>query len=207
MTPTPNQNAQQRRQTRHLVGKIGLITAAAFAFCFALVPLYNIACEQIFGIRPDGQAVDVRGLDLNRVDTSRTVTVQFDATVNSELDWEFGPELPEIQVHPGQVVEAWYLATNITGDAIVGNATYDVVPKRAIPFFSKTECFCFTEQMLGPGETRRMPVRFFVAPDLPERVNTVTLSYTFYNNEAATRREQARLAEHQAAAAQSDSRG
>src|SRR5690554_7148986 len=128
---------EQRRQTRRLVGKIGLITVAAFAFCFALVPLYNIACEQIFGIRPDGQAVDVRGLDLNRVDTSRTVTVQFDATVNSELDWEFGPELPEIQVHPGQVIEAWYLATNITGDPIVGNATYDVVPKRAIPYFSK----------------------------------------------------------------------
>lgn len=185
--------SERARENRRLVAKIGVITLASFAFCFALVPLYNIACEQIFGIRVTDGPVGGAAVAANEIDTSRTVTVQFDATVHSGLNWRFTPELAEMRVHPGETIEAWYVASNPGGEPIVGNATYDVSPKQAIPYFGKTECFCFTEQLLAAGETRRMPVRFFVRPDLPAGVSTVTLSYTFYNNEAATRREQAHV--------------
>jgi len=190
MTVVHDRGADNRR----LLRKIALVTLGAFAFCFALVPLYRIACEQVFGIRMDGRPVDAGGVDALVVDTSRTIKVQFDATVNSELDWRFAPDQVEIEVHPGQVVDAWYTASNVTDGVIVGQAVPSIAPAEASAFFAKTECFCFTEQLLGPHETRRMPLRFFVAPDLPANVRTLTLSYTFYNNEAATRREQALLA-------------
>ena len=192
MTPQP---ASQRGENRRLFGKIALVTAGAFAFCFALVPLYRIACEQVFGIRmSDSGAVSV-GANALAVDLERTVRVQFDASIHNESEWQFVPDQVEMQVHPGQMLEAWYTATNLTGDTLVAQAVPDVVPKRGLPYFNKTECFCFTEQLFQPGETRRMPVRFFISPDLPAEVRTMTLSYAFYNNEHATRREQARLAD------------
>lgn len=187
--------ASVARENRRLLGKIALVTAGAFAFCFALVPLYRIACEQVFGIRlSDGGVVAPGGVDALSVDETRTIRVQFDASVHNERDWRFVPDQAEIQIHPGQLLEVWYTATNLTGDTLVAQAVPDVAPKRGLPYFNKTECFCFTEQLFNPGETRRMPVRFFVSPDLPAEVRTLTLSYAFYNNEHATRREQARLA-------------
>jgi cytochrome c oxidase assembly protein subunit 11 len=185
--------ASRHHENRRLLRRIGWVTAGAFAFCFALVPLYRIACEQL-GIRIDGDAVAASGVATLKVDASRTVTVQFDSTVNALADWRFAPDQLEMQVHPGQVVEAWYTASNLTDDTLVAQAVPDVLPRRANPYFGKTECFCFTEQLFAPRETRRMPVRFFVAPDLPDDVKTVMLTYTFYNNENASRREQARLA-------------
>lgn len=187
-------SSEQAAETRRLGFKIAAITAGSFVFAFSLVPLYRIACEQVFGIRMDGRPIGPDGVAALVVDESRTVTVEFDSTVHAELDWQFQPEAVTMRVHPGEVAEAWYVARNTTGEAIVGNAVPSVAPAIANGYFSKTECFCFTEQLLGPGEERRMPVRFFVAPDLPGNVHTVTLSYTFYNNEAATRREQARMA-------------
>ncbi len=197
-----NGDQGQVRETRRLLLKIAAITGGAFLFAFSLVPLYRIACEQVFGIRLDGRPVGDAGVAALVVDESRSITVHFDSTVHAELDWQFEPELQQMQVHPGQVVEAWYVARNITGDAVVGNAVPSVAPPIASGYFSKTECFCFTEQLLGPGEERRMPVRFFVATDLPQNVRTVTLSYTFYNNEAATRREHARMAQQSAQASE-----
>lgn len=181
-------------ENRRLLRKIVLVTAGAFVFCFAMVPLYRIACEQVLGIRLDGRPVGADGVSALVVDESRTITVQFDATIHDPTDWRFTPDQVQMQVHPGQVVEAWYTASNLTGERLVAHAVPDVAPRPANPFFSKTECFCFTEQLFEPNETRRMPVRFFIAPDLPANVRTVTLSYTFYNNELATRREQARVA-------------
>lgn len=187
--------ADRGTDNRRLLRKLGLVTLGAFAFCFALVPLYRIACEQVFGIRLDGRPVDAATGQALVVDTSRSVRVQFDATIHNEREWRFGPEQVELTVHPGETVEAWYVASNLTGDTLVGHAVPDVLPRPANPYFAKTECFCFTEQKFAPGETRRMPVRFFVSPDLPANVNTLTLTYTFYNNEQATRREQAALAQ------------
>ena len=93
-----------------------------------------------------------------------------------------------MKVHPGQLTQAWFDATNNAGNAIVGNAVPSIAPNQASLYFTKTECFCFTEQTLGPGESRRMPVKFIVDPKMPADIDTLTLSYTFFNNELATRK-------------------
>ena len=160
------------------------VSLAAFAFTFSLVPLYRIACEKVFGIRleqgPGQQAANAAAK------VARTVTVQFDGGVNSKLPWAFHPEQMTMQVVPGEVNEALYFARNDSKNAIVGSAVPSVAPARASGYFTKTECFCFTAQTLQPGESRDMPVRFIVDQDLPADVKTITLSYTFFKNDAMT---------------------
>ncbi|HEU0152729.1 MAG TPA: cytochrome c oxidase assembly protein [Arenimonas sp.] len=167
---------------------IALVSALSFVGAFSMVPLYQIACEKVFGIKleqgPAGEQ-HVAGL---AVDESRTITVEFDGTVNSKLPWAFKPQVLSMQVHPGRSYEANYIARNTSDHAIVGNAAPSVAPSTASTYFNKTECFCFTEQMLQAGEERLMPVRFVVDPDLPAHVSTITLSYTFFSNEPATAR-------------------
>ena len=160
------------------------VALAAFAFTFALVPLYRIACEKVFGVRLEKGPVSAA--DKERDGGGRWVTVEFDGGVNSKLPWAFHPEQLTMRVHPGQQYEAKYFARNTGTRAIVGNAVPSIAPARASGYFSKTECFCFTAQALAAGESRDMPVRFIVDPALPADVNTITLSYTFYKNEAQT---------------------
>ncbi len=167
---------------------IAVVSLLSFVGTFALVPLYYIACEKVFGIKlENGPAGETRVAGM-AVDTARTITVEFDGTVNSKLPWEFKPQQLSMQVHPGQLYEANYTARNTSDHAIVGNAAPSVAPSTASTFFNKTECFCFTEQLLQAGEERLMPVRFIVDPDLPAHITTVTLSYTFFSNEPATAR-------------------
>ena len=175
-------NAPQKKTMG--IGKMVGVALAAFAFTFALVPLYRIACEKVFGVRLEKQAVEAPVGGKAQVD--RTVTVVFDGGVNSKLPWDFKPEQTTMQVHPGQQYEAKYFARNTSARAIVGNAVPSVAPARASGYFSKTECFCFTAQTLEAGEGRDMPVRFIVDPALPDDVNTITLSYTFFKNDALT---------------------
>ena len=159
------------------------VSLAAFVFTFSLVPLYRIACEKVFGIRLEqgpGQAASATAK------VARTVTVQFDGGVNSKLPWAFHPEQMTMQVVPGEVNEALYFARNDSQNAIVGSAVPSVAPARASGYFTTTECFCFTAQTLQPGESRDMPVRFIVDQDLPADVKTITLSYTFFKNDAMT---------------------
>jgi cytochrome c oxidase assembly protein subunit 11 len=172
--------------SRNASGSLKMVGVAlgAFAFTFALVPLYRIACEKVFGVRLEKEAI-AAPLDA-KANTQRTVTVMFDGGVNSKLPWDFEPQQATLQVHPGQQYEASYFARNTSNRAIVGNAVPSVAPARASGYFSKTECFCFTAQTLAAGEGRAMPVRFIVDPDLPADVSTITLSYTFYKNEAQT---------------------
>ena len=167
--------------------KLVAVAVAAFAFTFSLVPLYRIACEKVFGIRLDNTAADAA--KAGTADTAaRTVTVQFDGGVNSKLPWDFGPNQRTMQVRVGEQYETTYFARNTSDRAIVGSAAPSVAPARASGYFSKTECFCFTAQTLAAGEARDMPVRFIVDPGLPADVNTITLSYTFYKNDALTAR-------------------
>jgi cytochrome c oxidase assembly protein subunit 11 len=163
-----------------------LACTAAFAFAFALVPIYEIACEKLFGIKMERTPTGEQVIAGYTVDESREVVVEFDTTVNSKLPWSFRAERQRMTVHPGQLHEAIFYARNEADNAIVGNAVPSVAPSSASIFFNKTECFCFTEQLLAPGEERAMPVRFVVDPALPAGVQTLTLSYTFYNNETAT---------------------
>ena len=160
------------------------VALAAFGFAFSLVPLYRIACEKVFGVRLEqGPATVAAGTA--KAD-ARWVTVEFDGAVNSKLPWTFEPEQKSMRVQVGRQYEALYAARNTSDRPIVGNAVPSVAPAKASAYFNKTECFCFTEQLLAAGESRDMPVRFIVDPALPEGVNTITLSYTFFKNDART---------------------
>ena len=155
--------------------------ASMFLFGFACVPIYRIACDHGYlGGRVRNAPDSIDKVAKYSADESRWVTVQFVANVNSKLQWRFTPEMVSMRVHPGALNEAWFDATNEAPQAIVGNAVPSVAPNKAALYFNKTECFCFTEQTLKSGESRRMPVRFVVDPKLPADIGTLTLSYTFY---------------------------
>lgn len=175
---------------RRVLRRAGWACLVAFSFAFALVPLYRVACEQVFGIKLDGTPMTEVEVASARqaVDLDREVVVEFDTTVNSKLPWQFRAEKMSLTVHPGQMTEAIFYARNDSANSIVGQAVPSVAPSSASIYFNKTECFCFTEQLLAPGEERAMPVRFIVDPALPASVERLTLSYTFYNNDIATAR-------------------
>lgn len=183
------------RQRRFGVGGMVAISLFAFGFSFALVPLYRIACEKVFGIRLEREAAGTDAAN-GPARSDRMVTVRFDGGVNSKLPWAFAPKQLSMQVRPGELYETAYIARNTSERDIVGSATPSVAPARGSKYFNKTECFCFTAQTLAAGETREMPVRFIVDPDLPEDVRTLTLSYTFFKNDVLT----AKLAERPAGA-------
>lgn len=166
------------------------VSLLAFGFSFALVPLYRIACEKVLGIRLERGPSEV-SVAKSDVKSDRWVTVTFDATVNSRLPWAFGPNQLTMRVRPGEIYETTYFAQNRSDRDMVGSATPSVAPARASKYFNKTECFCFTAQTLAAGQKIDMPVRFIVDPGLPEDVNTVTLSYTFFKNDELTARLQA----------------
>ena len=164
-----------RRGTRKMIW----LAVASFGFAFAMVPMYNIACEKIFGVKLDNTAAaaPVKGA---AVDEKRMVKVYFDGTVNSKLPWRFQPDQLSMTVMPGKVYEASYTALNVAPYANVGNATPSVAPNQFSAFFSKTECFCFTPQDFGPAQEREFTVRFIVDPDLPPQVDRMTLAYSMY---------------------------
>ncbi|MEO8160674.1 MAG: cytochrome c oxidase assembly protein [Arenimonas sp.] len=175
-------NAEMSRTLK----KIALISAGSFVFAFSLVPLYNAACEKVFGIKLERGAAGAQQLAGVKPDDTRTVRIQFDGTVNSKLAWDFRPSQSSMEVHPGRQYEATFVARNRASEAIVGQAAPSIAPNQASGYFTKTECFCFTSQVLAAGEQRLMPVRFIVNPSLPADVGTITLSYTFYRNDEAT---------------------
>ena len=159
-----------------------MVTAAMFGFGYALVPLYDIVCD-ITGIGGRTGVVSEATAATGGVDSTRVVTVQFVATVNSGLRWAFdGPEKP-LEVHPGKVYEANFLASNLSPRPVIAQAVPSVTPVGAAAHFNKIECFCFTRQRLEPGETRTMPVRFVVNEGIPRRIGTLTLAYTFFEAE------------------------
>jgi cytochrome c oxidase assembly protein subunit 11 len=175
------------RPRRFGIGAMVAVSIAAFGFSFALVPLYRIACEKVFGVRLERGAADPTEV-LASVRSDRLITVTFDGGVNSKLPWEFHPRQMSMQVRPGELYETAYVARNTSDRDMVGSATPSVAPAMASKYFNKTECFCFTAQTLAAGETRDMPVRFIIDPDLPADVRTLTLSYTFSKNDLLTAR-------------------
>lgn len=173
---------------RRIVTRLGVAVIAMFGFGFALVPLYDVFCD-LTGINGKTGRIDLEQALSQQVDDERLVTVEFLASVNSNLPWEFRPMVRKIRVHPGEVTEVKYFARNRTAEAVAGQAIPSLAPGVAAKYFNKTECFCFTRQTLGPGEGKEMPLRFVVDPELPKDVRTVSLSYTFFqaeNGEAGT---------------------
>ncbi|MFC3814391.1 cytochrome c oxidase assembly protein [Lysobacter sp. GCM10012299] len=177
-------DAQQKKNSAGLA-KMVVVAIFAFGLTFALVPLYRIACEKVFGIRLERTAAEGVA-DATAPAAKRVITVQFDGGVNSKLPWDFTPNQVTMQVVPGEQYETTYHARNTAQRTIVGSAVPSVAPARASGYFSKTECFCFTAQTLQAGEVREMPVRFIVDPNLPADVKTITLSYTFFKNDTLT---------------------
>ncbi len=112
---------------------------------------------------------------------NHTIIVQFDGTVNSDLPWLFKPQQFSMEVIPGKLYHTEYFAQNISNLDVIGQAVPSVAPNQASIYFSKTECFCFTEQLLAAGEKKNMPVTFIVSSDIPRDIDVLTLSYTFFN--------------------------
>ena len=141
---------------------------AMFAFGFAMVPLYGLLCD-ITGMNRAGKTVFVSEEQLQnyRVDTERTITVEFDATVEEGMAWEFRPMTRKMKIHPGKIYEVTYFAKNNSEQPVVGQAIPGVTPWQATEHFNKTECFCFKQQTLRAGEGKEMPLRFVIDPGLP----------------------------------------
>ena len=179
--------AGARRARRHgvLVTQLLVTVVLMFGFGYALVPLYDVMCD-VFGLNGKTQSTAVSAVP-EAVDRSRTVTVEFMTTLNAYMPWEFAAEQPAIELHPGEVRTAYFTVRNLTDHDMVGQAIPSVAPSRAAEYLKKTECFCFSQQLLPAGDTKQMPVRFFVDPRLPSDVTRLTLSYTFFDSTGASR--------------------
>ena len=161
---------------RRLMKKLLVVAAIMFGFGFALVPFYEKICE-VTGIRnvfqPDAVAANTQ------IDATRLVSVELDANTQ-RLPWTFKPLQSSVTVHPGEVTQVVYEVRNTLERPVTGQAVPSYGPQQAALYFRKMECFCFQQQTLGPGEVRKMPVVFVIDPKLPPELNTVTLSYTFF---------------------------
>jgi cytochrome c oxidase assembly protein subunit 11 len=185
-----DQNQKQSNNSK-MVKKLLLATVMMFGFGYALVPLYNVFCD-ITGLngRTSDQAAEVKPVD---IDMDRWITVEFLGNVNDNMPWTFKPVLSKIKVRPGEPTRINYYAKNVSPDSIVGNAVPSVSPGQAAKYFTKTECFCFTQQELKSGEEKEMPVVFIVDKNIPKKIHTVTLSYTFFNSPSAVKATNAKL--------------
>jgi cytochrome c oxidase assembly protein subunit 11 len=164
-------NQENRRMSRRLT----IVAIGMFGFAFALVPFYDRICSAL-GINSLAQADVVSN---TQVDTSRTVTIELDSNAHN-LPWRFRPLVAEVKVHPGELATVEYEIVNVREATVTGQAVPSYGPQHAGEYFKKLECFCFTHQTLAAGETRRMPVTFVVDPKLPKDVNTIAVSYTFF---------------------------
>ncbi|WP_313570186.1 cytochrome c oxidase assembly protein [Comamonas terrigena] len=171
------------RDNLRMVGKLAVVAVGMFAFGYALIPIYKHVCEAL-GINV--LAVSERQVPGNssavpantQVDTSRTITVEFDA--NARGPWEFKPERHSLQVHPGELATVMYEFQNVQNHRMAAQAIPSYAPRNAAPHFNKLECFCFNQYVLEPGERKEWPVAFVIDPKLPKDVTTITLSYTFF---------------------------
>lgn len=172
-------SAVREAENRKLVFRILLGLGASIAFAVAMVPLYNVLCEVTgFNGKTSGAAKATQAL---KVDDSRWIKVEFTSSVMPGLPWQFAPMQESINVRPGQMETVRYVAKNITSQTSTGQAIPSVSPGKAAQYFNKIECFCFQRQALQPGESKEMPLTFYVSPDIPQEVRTITLSYAFFS--------------------------
>ena len=172
---TPAVDGRERAKRRSLT-RLSVVAVAMFGFGYAMVPFYNQICK----------ALDINSLVSReeapantQVDAKRTVTIEFDANAHG-MPWRFQPAVRHMDVHPGQLVQVEYEVANVRSAPMTGQAVASYGPREAAQYFRKLECFCFRQQTLAAGEMRRMPVTFVVDPALPADINTITLSYTFF---------------------------
>ena len=166
---------QQRKESRVTLKKLLLMVPVMLVFCASMVPLYRQICE-VLGITA------TRAIAENtQVDSTRTVKIEFDASLNRNFDWQFAPLDKQVLVHPGAVTTVHYRVTNMMAHATTGRAVPSFGPLEAGLYVNKIECFCFSNQTLQAGETRDMPITFFISPKLPKEIGAIAFSYTFFN--------------------------
>ena len=184
--------AGNRRKNRAFAVTLFAVAGAMVGLTFASVPLYRLFCQVTgFGGTPRvGAALEAGPV------SEQTITVFFDANVNQSLPWQFRPVQRRMRVRAGETVLAFYRARNDSRGPLTGTATFNVTPYKAAIYFSKVDCFCFTEQRLEAGQVAEMPVSFFVDPAIfsdpdTREVRSITLSYTFFRAPGAGGGEQA----------------
>jgi cytochrome c oxidase assembly protein subunit 11 len=173
-------HAQANQQT---LVKLLVVAVAMFGFGYAMVPFYRAICDAL-GLN---SVVKADAVANTQIDASRFVTIEFDTNLRSNLPWIFTPVEKSVRIHPGALTQVTFEVRNQSDRPVTGQAIPSFGPQVAGRYFKKLDCFCFTQQTLAPGEVRRMPVAFVVERDLPQDVNTVTLSYTFFEVEGKAR--------------------
>ncbi|MDH3338046.1 MAG: cytochrome c oxidase assembly protein [Gammaproteobacteria bacterium] len=170
---------QPRLSNRSLTVRLLIFAVGMFAFGFlVLPPLYDVFCDITgFGGRTNANAIAAT----EAPDLTRTIRVEFVTTVNQYAPWEFSADIDSMEVHPGKMYFATFSATNLSAHLLVGQAVPSVAPVTANEHFKKIECFCFTSQQFAANEQRALPLQFIVDPDLPDYVDTITLSYTLFD--------------------------
>jgi cytochrome c oxidase assembly protein subunit 11 len=171
------------KKTLVILSSVGV---AMLGLGFASDPLYDTFCR----VTGYGGTPKIADDNLSEV-IDRTVTVEFDSNVVQDLPWKFRPDQRRMDVKLGQSGLAYYTVENTGDEAVVGVANFNVMPIKAAPYFIKTDCFCFEETIIQPGEKLNLPVIFFIDPQLDEEarlndIKSVTLSYTFFPTEEGT---------------------
>jgi len=172
-----------------MLGKLAVIIVGMFSFGYAMIPLYKHICE-VTGINilafgeTQVPGASSKAAANTQVDTSRTITVEFDA--NARGPWEFKPAVRTLQVHPGELATVMYEFQNVQDRTMSAQAIPSYAPRQAASHFNKLQCFCFSQYTLAPGEKKEWPVAFVIDPKLPKDVTTITLSYTFFEVGSST---------------------
>ena len=182
MSLITRKNSLQKFRNLQIALGLGVVVVGMLGLAFASEPLYRLFC-QVTGYGGTTQVADK--VQATSINTDRMVKIRFDANVNHKLPWRFTPSQKQMKVRVGESALAMYEATNTSNQTLVGTATFNVTPYTAATHFNKIECFCFSEQLLRPGEKIQMPVAFFIDPEIIEDrdaddLSAITLSYTFF---------------------------
>ncbi len=169
-------HAERAPGNNRMLTRLSIVVVAMFGFGFALVPFYDHICR-VLGV--NSMVEKSEAAPNTKVDFTRTVTIELDANAHC-MPLRFQPVVRHLQVHPGELVQIEYEVANVREAAMTGQAVVSYGPALAGRYVRKLDCFCFTQQTLAAGETRRMPVTFVLDGDLPADINTFTLSYTFF---------------------------
>lgn len=172
--------AERQGSNLRMLGKLALLATLMFGFGWAMIPLYSAICEatgiRVLTKRDEGAAAVARN---TQVDTSRTITIEFDTNIHGT--WKFVPEVRSIRVHPGELATVEYELSNTSGQRMAGQAIPSYAPTNSARHFHKVQCFCFEQQTMEGHEVRRFPVVFLIDPALPQNIDRITLSYTYFD--------------------------
>lgn len=174
------EHQDHRAKTLVVSVKLVFVVIGMFGFGYLMVPLYNVLCD-ITGLNGKTGVISSAQASELVIDEDRWINVEFTGTVNVSGPWEFRPAQASLKIQPGKPYSVSYVAKNLADRQIVGQAVPSVAPRQASKYFSKTECFCFTNQVFEANEEKDMPVVFVVDPALPKSVDSIVLSYTFFD--------------------------